>query len=322
MPDPQLWPALAGAVVGLPLIGWASLALSRCWNGMAPRPRWIAFACVALLQAFYLANVYAWFVEPNMLVVRRVEIVSEHWHGAPLTIAAVGDTHVGGPHVSLVRMSAVMRRVNALHPDLVVTLGDYAPGHAPEAARSAEDQNTVLAGVATFATATAPLGVAGVIGNHDVWYGRQSIARAMEDAGIATLWNRNVEIARPGGDFIVAGIADADTGDPDFVRALDGTEGHDTIVISHSPDPFADMPEGPALMIAAHTHCGQVTIPLVGRPFLPIHHREYACGLVREGGRVLYVTGGIGTSMVPIRFLNPPEIVLITIRSAHVSMPG
>jgi hypothetical protein len=321
MPHPHLWPALLGAILGLPLIGWASWTLSKRGAGLAPRWRWIAFGGMALLQCFYWANIYAWFVEPNMLVVRRVEIVSEHWRSAPLTIAAIGDTHVGGPHVSLERMSAVMRRVNALRPDLVVVLGDYAPGHAPEAERTAEDQNTTLAGVATFAGSTAPLGVVGVIGNHDVWYGRGSITRSLEEAGVAALWNRNVEIARPGGHFFVAGIADDHTGIVDFGAALDGTEGRDTIVISHSPDPFAEMPEGAAIMIAAHTHCGQVTIPFVGRPFLPIRHKQYGCGLVREAGRVLYVNAGLGTSIVPLRFLNPPEITLISIRSAHVSMP-
>lgn len=105
-------------------------------------------------------------------------------------------------------------------------------------------------------------------------------------------------------------------------RALDGVEAMDTIVISHSPDPFADMPHGAALMLAAHSHCGQVTIPFVGRPIVPLHNKRYACHLVEENGNVLYVTGGIGTSIVPVRFLNPPEIVLVTLRSTGASGAG
>lgn len=317
MPHPHLWPALIGAVVGLVLIAWASLWLFRRWGQLTPRRRWAAFAAIALLEALYWANIYAWFVEPNMLVVRRIEIVSEDWRGAPLTVAALGDTHVGGPHMSAARVGHIVQRVNALRPDLVVLLGDYVGGHAPEAERSARDQNEVLNGVASFAAFNAPLGAVGVLGNHDVWYNRASIAMAMEEAGIASLWNRNVEIAREGGDFVVAGLANFDAGAPDFSAALDGADGRDTIVISYSPDPFSEMPDGPALMIAAHSHCGQVTIPFVGRPVLPINNGAYACGLVRERGRVLYVTGGIGTSIVPVRFLNPPEIVIITIRAAE-----
>ncbi len=119
---------------------------------------------------------------------------------------------------------------------------------------------------------------------------------------------------------MIAGLADFTTGDPDFDSALDGApEGADTLVISHSPDPFVNMPHGPALMLAAHGHCGQVTIPFVGRPIVPLVNDRYACGLVEEGGKRMYVTGGIGTSMIPVRFLNPPEIVLITLRGAQAN---
>ena len=314
MPHPQLWPAWIGAIGGFVLILWLSWRLFRRWDAMAPRGRTFLLVALSLFEAVYWLNVYAWLVEPNLLVVRRVEIVSARWHGAPLIIAAIGDTHVASPHVDVARIERVVRRVNALRPDLVVLLGDYAGSHEPEAARAGRQRSEVLGGVAAFAMLDAPLGVIGVIGNHDSWYGRESIAGAMEDAGVAALWNRNVVIARHGGDFAVAGLADEDTGDPDFARALDGVERMDTLVLSHSPDPFARMPNGPALMLAAHSHCGQVTIPFVGRPILPIHNKRYACGLIQENGAALYVTAGIGTSKLPVRFLNPPEIVLITLR--------
>lgn len=117
--------------------------------------------------------------------------------------------------------------------------------------------------------------------------------------------------------MVIAGLADFTTGEPDFSAALDGApEGADTIVLSHSPDPFTEMPRGPALMIAGHGHCGQVTIPFIGRPIVPLVNARYACGLIQERGEQMYVTGGVGTSMLPVRFLNPPEIVLITLRSS------
>jgi predicted MPP superfamily phosphohydrolase len=59
-----------------------------------------------------------------------------------------------------------------------------------------------------------------------------------------------------------------------------------------------------------------VTIPLIGRPIVPLRNKRYACHLIEEHGKRLYVSAGIGTSILPVRFLNPPEIVLITIRSA------
>jgi len=199
-----------------------------------------------------------------------------------------------------------------------VMLGDYVYGHAPEAQRSPAENQEIVGGIATMAAVNARYGVVAVIGNHDAWYGRETITTALQSAGAAALWNRNVAIHRLGGEIVVAGLVDAWTGHPDFAETLDGAPaGADTVVLSHNPDLFARMPAGPALMLAAHTHCGQVTIPFLGRPFLPIHHKEFACGRVDRNGQTLFVTAGIGTSMVPARFLNPPEIALITIRAAR-----
>jgi len=322
MPDffhPQLLPATIGAVVGLPLVIVACVWLFRRWSKLSPRARWGLFAAIAVVEVGYWLNIYAWFIEPNQLVVRRVEIVSEEWHGPPLTIAAISDTHVGGPHVDAARMGRIVQRINALRPEMVVLLGDYVNGHLHPFERTPAENQEITGGIAVFAAIRARYGVVGVIGNHDVWYDRTDVQSAMENAGVATLWNRHIVIRRSGGEpIVVAGLADFTTGEPNFADALDGApEGANTIVISHSPDPFAEMPRGPALMLAGHGHCGQVTIPFVGRPIVPLVNERYACGLVQEEGKQMYVTGGIGTSMIPVRFLNPPEIVLITLRGAE-----
>jgi hypothetical protein len=318
MPHPHLWPALLGTVIGFILIFWASLWLVRHWHALKPRRRWIVFAALALFETAYWLNVYAWLIEPNRLVVRRVEIQSAAWSGAPITIAALGDTHVGGPHVDVARVGRIVQRVNALRPELVVLLGDYVGGHASEEERSPRERGEILSGVAAFAALNAPLGVVGVLGNHDSWYDRSVIAQAMEEAGIAALWNRHVVISRGGQEFVVAGLADEDTGDPDYALAIDGAPSDAaTLLIAHSPDSFANVPAGPALMLGAHGHCGQVTIPFVGRPILPLRNKRYGCHLIEEDGKIVYVTAGIGTSILPVRFLNPPEIVLITLRGAQ-----
>jgi uncharacterized protein len=318
LPHPQLWPAIIGAAFGMALIVWASIWLAQKWSALSTRAKWSIFAGLALFEAIYWVGVYAYFVEPRRLVVRDVEIVSEEWRGAPIRIAVLSDTHVGGPHVTSARMLRIVRRVNELRPDLVVLLGDYVNGHAAEAERTPAENQEIAGGIGTFAALTARYGVVSVIGNHDVWYNRQAVTTALQDAGAAVLWNRNVVIRRSGGPVVLAGLEDDTTGHPDFAAALDGAPTNaDTIILSHSPDPFESMPDGPALMLAGHGHCGQVTIPLVGRPILPLRNKRYGCHLVEEGGRRMYVTAGIGTSIAPMRFLNPPEIVLITIRSSR-----
>ena len=322
LPHPHLWPAIIGAVLGLALVLWASWMLVQRWDVWPPRRRWLAVIVIGLFETAYWLNIYAWFVEPNMLVVRRVEIVSAEWRGAPLTIAALGDTHVGSPHVDAARVGRIVTRVNRLRPDLVVLLGDYAGGHAAEQERSPAEVQEVLGGVATFAALNARYGVVAVLGNHDSWFDRQSITTALQDAGVAALWNRHVVIRRSGGTVVIGGVADAWTGAPDFSAALDGAPPDtDTIMLSHSPDTFPDMPYGPALMVASHGHCGQVTIPLIGRPIVPLRNPRFACHLIEEGGKRMYVTAGVGTSILPVRFLNPPEIALITIRSGAPNTP-
>ena len=87
----------------------------------------------------------------------------------------------------------------------------------------------------------------------------------------------------------------------------------DAFVISHSPDPFPNMPPQSALMLAGHGHCGQVTVPFVGRPITPLRNPAYVCGLIQDEEREMFVTGGVGTSILPVRFLNPPEIVVVTL---------
>jgi len=317
---PQLWPALIGAILGFALIAWVSWYLAQRWDNLTIRKRWIIGVSVSVFELVYWVAIYATFIEPNQLNVRRVEIVSEHWTGAPLTIAALSDTHVGSPHVDAARVERIVGRINGLRPDLVALLGDYVGGHEPEAERTPLEQSEILGGVATFAALEAPLGVVAVLGNHDSWYNRQTITTALQDAGVAALWNRNVVIERDGGAIVIAGLADLWTGAPSYAETVDGApEGADTIVLSHSPDVFANIPEGPALILAGHSHCGQVGIPLIGRPVVPIEHPEFACGRVDAAGKTMYVTGGIGTSILPLRFLDPPEIVLITIRSARAA---
>jgi predicted MPP superfamily phosphohydrolase len=87
------------------------------------------------------------------------------------------------------------------------------------------------------------------------------------------------------------------------------------VLLSHSPDPFPDVPR-PLLMLAGHTHCGQLRYPWGGSPATMSRYGErYACGLVRERGGVLVTGAGLGTSVLPFRFGSRPEIWLIEVRA-------
>jgi predicted MPP superfamily phosphohydrolase len=86
--------------------------------------------------------------------------------------------------------------------------------------------------------------------------------------------------------------------------------------LTHNPDIFPDIPARVALTVAAHTHGGQVNLPIVGRLIVPSRFgQKYAAGHVQEAGKQLFVTTGIGTSIIPVRFRVPPEFVVLTLNS-------
>jgi predicted MPP superfamily phosphohydrolase len=86
------------------------------------------------------------------------------------------------------------------------------------------------------------------------------------------------------------------------------------LLLTHNPDVFPDVPPRVALTLAGHTHGGQVALPILGRPVVPSRYgQRYAYGLVVEGGRALFVSPGIGTSLLPVRFRVPPEISMVTL---------
>lgn len=265
-------------------------------------------------------GVWAFLIEPAGLTVRHVTIESARWRGPPVRIGLIADTHVAAPHTDPERIRRVVAAMNAEHPDMVVLLGDYVGSHEPAAERSDAQRAEILEGVAAFESLRSPLGTWGVLGNHDSWFDEVLLARAMRRAGVRVLQNQANQVDRPGAPFWVGGIADLESRilSPSVQTTLsDVPPDAPVILITHWPDPFEGVPPRVALTLAGHTHCGQVDLPLIGRPILPSPGSyRWPCGLYYEGGRPLFVTGGVGVSILPVRFRAPPEIVIVTLRGA------
>lgn len=124
-----------------------------------------------------------------------------------------------------------------------------------------------------------------------------------------------VPIETRGGPLWIAGVSDLYTRPADVGRALAAMpEGAPMIVLTHNPDVFVRVPARVLLTLAGHTHGGQVNLPIVGRLIVPSEYGErFAIAHVREDGRDLFVTAGIGTSILPVRFGVPPEISVLTV---------
>jgi hypothetical protein len=270
-------------------------------------------ALVLFLLIILLCGIWATLIEPNRLVVHQQTIQVQNWPAelSGLRVALIGDVHAGSPFIDVRKLRQIVELTNQQNPDLIVLLGDYM---SPDSWHSHKVEPEVTAGI--LRDLRAPLGIYSVLGNHDWWYDGARVRHALEANGIHVLEEETAEIHWRNGSFWLIGFADLWTRPQHIQEAIrKAPEGAATIGLSHNPDMFIHMPRTMPLMLAAHTHGGQVKLPLFGTPIVPSYFGpRYTAGHVIEEGRHMFITTGIGTSILPVRFRVPPEIVILTIR--------
>lgn len=271
--------------------------------------------------------------------VTRYAVTPPGWTpGLKLRVAILADMHVCEPWMSIARVEEIVTQTNALGADAILLLGDYVVGH-----RLGKFSKPVTVGgwATPLGNLKAPLGVHAVLGNHDWWdeyevqvrrAGPTRAGRALEAVGIPVYENKAVRLIKDGKPFWIAGLGDQWAFWPkeedyeEFVRTgkkryqgVDDlpatlaqiTDDAPVILMAHEPDIFPDVPKRVALTVSGHTHGGQLRI-LGFSPVVPsIFGNRYAYGHVVEDTRNLIVSGGLGCSMLPVRFGSPPEIVLV-----------
>jgi hypothetical protein len=264
-----------------------------------------------LLLACLLLAAWAFVIEPNRLTVNEVTINLKDWPPAfeRLRIALISDLHVGSPYIDSAKLQRVVETTNATQPDLILLAGDFMVTSGKE---STVEPEIIAEGLKNL---QARFGVFAVLGNHDWWYDGERVRAALSRVGIRVLENDVARIEYEGHTLWLAGIADAWTRKPDIAGTLQKVADDGPIIaLTHNPDIFPDIPARVALTLAGHTHGGQVSIPFVGRPQVPSQYGErYAIGHVEEGNRHLFVTPGVGTSILAVRFRVPPEISILTL---------
>jgi len=275
--------------------------------GYRPGAIWRVAWRLLLLVAAALA-LYAFWIEPSGIRVVRHSIILDRADAhdlAPLRIAVIGDLHGGSPYIGEEKIRRIVALANESAPDIVLLTGDYVVqrvlgGRHMEIERIAP----ILGGL------RAPLGVFAVLGNHDRWENAGHISAALQAAGIRVLDNKSVAVRRGPSTLYVAGIGDRfSDADNQHMALRDVPHGRAALCSTHSPDIFPELSRTCLMTVAAHTHGGQVRLPLVGRLIVPSKFgQRYAAGLFHEDGKYLFVTTGIGTSILPVRFGVPPEI--------------
>ena len=287
---------------------------ARARPALSRKRKIIRGTALFLLLLLLGVGVWSFFIEPNRLVIHQEVIQIDNWPKdlSGLRIAVISDIHTGAPFVNDNKLREIVARTNQLNPDLVVLLGDYM---SPNSWHSHRVEPEVTA--AGLKDLHAPLGVYSVLGNHDWWYNGDKVRAAFEQNGIHVLENEVAEIKWQNSSFWIVGLADLWTRPQRIQETLAKVPVGSTIVaITHNPDIFPRLPRSVPLLLAGHTHGGQLKIPFIGSPIEPSDFgQRYAAGHVFENDHHLFVTTGIGTSILPIRFGVPPEIVLLTIRS-------
>ena len=265
------------------------------------------------VAAIAAAAALAWagWIEPRRLVTTRRTLELPRWPSSldGVRLGVLTDIHSGAPYAGPKAIARAVERLNAEAPDVMLLLGDYIDAHPLWGGRVPPE-----AIARELGALRAPLGVFAVLGNHDWKQAGDDMWRALTAAGIEVLENRSARA----GDFHVAGLADLRCRRPDLPSALaDIPPDAPAILLSHDPDVFPYVPDRVALTLSGHLHGGQVAIPILRRPALPSRYGErYARGHVVEEDRHLYVSTGLGTSGLPLRFLAPPEVVILELRGA------
>ncbi len=263
---------------------------------------------------------YAAVDAANGLVVTDYAPVPRNWPARQrLTITVIADIHAGGPNMGIARVRDVVDTAISLNSDLVVILGDYfathrfITEHVPHAAWAAE-----------LARLKARFGVYAILGNHDWWHDVEGVRAALRHVHIPLMANDAVLLGDRGAKFWLAGVDDQLAhiigryqfkGEDDLPGTLAKVKTDDPVILLvHEPDIFTKVPPRVALTLAGHTHGGQIVLPYVPPIWTPSEYgARFAYGHIVEQDRHMIVSGGLGTSKVPLRFGVTPEIVRVTL---------
>jgi predicted MPP superfamily phosphohydrolase len=262
--------------------------------------------------AFGLLSSYPLFIERSIVLTNTYRIPVPNLPAAfsGFRIVHLTDLHYG-PLTSLAHLRSVIAGANRIKRDLVVCTGDYVRGRMTT--------GPIDAVWPILADLEAPMGVFSVLGNHDHWADTARSQYWLERTG-QDLRHKVIGLERNGTRLWLAGAGDLWEDHENLDRMLHKIPAADCrIVLAHNPDTAdTDFTARVDLMISGHTHGGQVRIPFIGAPILPVRNKNYSSGLKSSPrGLSVFISRGIGWAILPIRFNCLPELAVLELVPAR-----
>ncbi|MEG0014600.1 MAG: metallophosphoesterase [Cellulosilyticaceae bacterium] len=274
----------------------------------------IKLAVISCL-AVSLLYIYTTEIEPKLLRVieHNISVEGENAHLEDIKIVQFTDTHVGA-FFEKEDMQKVIHKINELEADIVVFTGDLVDHWGKY------DEENELSEL--LKSIKAPLGKFAVYGNHDYGGGGYKIYKKfMENSGFNVLINEVYTVALENEKQLnIAGLDDALLGEPQIDKLMKQIDKNDyNILLAHEPDIADEVPQNVIdIQLSGHSHGGQVELPGVTERIVPTYAKNYIEGMYQISPRTkLYVNTGIGSTQVPFRLGNIPEITLLTFNEVN-----
>ena len=271
----------------------------------------LSISFISLLILFVVLCIDLFFIEPNILLTKSQKLEIPHWNKDldGFKIALITDIHLGTKFVDLKKLARIVKIVNSKNPDLIVICGDL------DAKSISKEKYSTTQIANIFKNLKSKHGVIAVMGNHD--YVPPSVVKNIyQKSNIILLENEDYYFSHNAKTLRIVGFKDLwyfKSNPIQVVGMKDKTT--PTVVLTHNPDYFPQMPNFVSLTLSGHTHGGEIVLPFIGSFFIPSEYgQRYRNGYIIENNKHLFVSRGVAT-LSGGRFLDPPEINILTLYS-------
>ncbi len=274
----------------------------------------LVFAAVILFLASVAA--YSYYIEPNRLIVNEQDLKILNWSAKlnNFKVVAISDVHGGSNFITEEKLRKIVELANAQNPDLIVLLGDYVSQVGRKDSDLKMPIETITKNLQGF---KAKYGVYAVVGNHDWWFDEKKVQNEFERIGVSVLENEVSPIQVDDETIYLWGIEDYWKNRRVPTQVFEQIPNKQNIIaITHNPDSLLKAPNEISLMIAGHTHGGQVKFPFYGAMAF-VNDPRFMEGFVEVDGKNVFVTTGVGLSGPQIRFRVTPEVAVLNLFSEN-----